>query len=140
MATVTLTRFVPVPVPRAWRAWTDPVELARWWWPMFPDSTYDWSPGPGATYAIHSRAAGFGVRGHFTEVDEPRRLVFAWSWVDGDDEEPVPGTVEVTFEAQDGGTLVTVQHTSPHSRADMAGLVEGWNGVLDRLAEVTELV
>ncbi|MBF4769496.1 SRPBCC domain-containing protein [Nocardioides agariphilus] len=140
MATVTLTRHVPVPVPRAWRAWSNPAELARWWWPMLPDTTYDWSPEPGAAYAIHSRAAGFGVRGHFTEVDEPRRLVFDWAWVSGDEVEPVPGTVEVTFEARGAGTLVTVQHTSPHDRSEMAGLVEGWHAVLDRLTGVTELV
>lgn len=136
MTTVTLTRTVPVPPTEAWRAWTDPTELARWWWPMLGDTTYDWAPATGAAYAISSRSAGFGIEGRFTEVDEPHRLVFGWRWVSADEPEPPEDTVEVTFESAGMGTLVTVRHSSPQSRDEMDGLVQGWEDVLDRLVTV----
>ena len=133
MTTVTLTRTVAVPPAEAWRVWTDPAELARWWWPMLGDTTYDWAPASGAAYAITSEAAGFGVEGEFTEVAEPHRLSFGWRWVSADEPEPPQDTVEVTFEPDGTGTLVTVRHTSTQSRDQMDGLVEGWEAVLDRL-------
>lgn len=42
--TITITRTVAATPQVAWRAWTDPRELARWWWPHLSDTTYDWEP------------------------------------------------------------------------------------------------
>ena len=133
MTTVTLTRTVPVPPDEAWRAWTDPGRLARWWWPQLPDTAYDWAPREWASYAISSGSAGFGIEGVFTAVDEPHRLAFGWRWVAPDEPDAPEDTVEVTFEPDGPGTLVTVRHTSPAARQEMDGLVQGWEDVLDRL-------
>ncbi len=57
MSTITITRTVAATLQAAWRAWTDPRELARWWWPHLPDTTYDWTPVEGAAYRIESAEA-----------------------------------------------------------------------------------
>jgi uncharacterized protein YndB with AHSA1/START domain len=142
MTTVTITVTVPVSLAEAWRAWADPAELARWWWPQLPDATYDWEPRAGSSYAIDSLEAGFGVRGVFTEVDEPRRLACTWRWVSDQPGQSPEDNVEVTFEpTRDGATLVTVRHTSVIDiETEGSGLVQGWHAVLDRLARIGEVV
>ena len=70
-------------------------------------------------------------------VDPPRRLAFTWNWVVDDDEpeDVAEDTVVVTFEADDGGTRVTVAHTSSAHEPDGA-TEQGWSDVLDRLVGV----
>ena len=66
-------------------------------------------------------------------MDPPRRLTFTWRWEDdGEPEEVVDDTVVVTFERQDGATLVTVAHTST-AHVPEGGAEQGWNDVMDRL-------
>jgi uncharacterized protein YndB with AHSA1/START domain len=73
-------------------AFTSADELARWWWPHLPDTTYAIDPRPGGAYAIRSQAAGIGVEGDVLRLDPPRRLDLTWRWLnDGvpEPEEPV---------------------------------------------------
>lgn len=131
--TITITRTVPGAPQAAWRSWTDAAELARWWWPMFPDTTYDWTPAEGAAYRIESAQAGFGVRGVFTRVDRPRLLAYTWVWLDDGPEQATEDTVEASFDPEgEDKTVVTVRHTSD-SHADDGGARKGWNDALDRL-------
>lgn len=132
-STITIIRTVPAAPEAAWRSWTDAGELARWWWPMFPDTTYDWNPAEGAAYRIESAQAGFGVRGVFIRVDQPRRFACTWVWLDDALEQAAEDTVEVTFDPEgEDKTVVTVRHTSDSHAAD-GGALTGWNDVLDRL-------
>ena len=135
-STITVTRHVPVDGHRAFQAWMDPAELSRWWWPQWSDTTYEIDPRPGGRLSIMARAVGVGVEGVFLEHDPPHRFVMTWTWVD-DPEEGAPAdtavdTVEVTFVPVDGGTEVTVRHTSTEHEPD-GGAEQGWNDVLDRL-------
>lgn len=133
--TITITREVPVGPERAFQAWVDPVELARWWWPQWPDTTYQLDPREGGSYRIHSAAVGMGVTGTFTMVDRPARLAMTWIWLDDDgdgDATEVVDQVEVTFTPHAQGTEVTVRHTSTEHIAG-GGAEQGWNDCLDRL-------
>ncbi len=133
MSTITISRTVAAPADGAWRAWTDARELARWWWPQLPDTTYDWAPKEGAAYRIDSAAAGFGVHGVFTRVDRPRLLALTWIWSSGDPGASPEDTVEVSFEPEGADkTVVTVRHTSVAHVAE-GGYEQGWNDVMDRL-------
>lgn len=78
--TITISRSVPVPPERAFAAWVDPEELAQWWWPQWPDTTYDLDVRAGGHYRMHSAAAGFGVTGELTVVEPPHRLAMTWIW------------------------------------------------------------
>lgn len=134
--TITISRSVPVPPERAFAAWVDPEELAQWWWPQWPDTTYDLDVRAGGHYRMHSAAAGFGVTGELTVVEPPHRLAMTWIWTTGAEptaaDDAVVDLVEVTFEPDGPGTRVNVRHTSTEHVAE-GGAEQGWNDVMDRL-------
>ena len=85
---------VTAPLARVRAEWcTD--RLARWWWPMFQDTTYDFSPCAGRPFAIRSRAGGSSVTGRFLDIDEDF-LVLSWVWAGPSGPEP-PERVTVSF-------------------------------------------
>ncbi len=137
MSAITVVRHVPVDLERAFAAWVDPAELARWWWPQWPDTTYEIDARDGGRYRIHSAAVGMGVEGEFTAVDRPHGFTMTWIWISDDEPARVSGetvvdTVEVAFAVVPTGTEVTVRHTSTEHIAG-GGAEQGWNDVLDRL-------
>ncbi|GAB3396451.1 SRPBCC family protein [Humibacter soli] len=76
--------------------------------------------------------AGYPVRGHYLEVDPPRRVVVSWGFA-GSDDLP-PGASRVSFELVpiDGGTRVELTHSGlPDAR--LAGHGSGWAHFLPRL-------
>jgi uncharacterized protein YndB with AHSA1/START domain len=135
-STITISRTVAASPQRAFSAWTDVTQLAAWWWPQLARTTYDVDARQGGGFRISSPEINATVWGDYTEVDPPRRLVFTWNW-QGDDEPEatVEDTVVVTFEPAEGGTLVTVAHTSSAHVPD-GGAEQGWNDVLDRLVRL----
>jgi uncharacterized protein YndB with AHSA1/START domain len=135
-STITISRTVPASAERVFGAWTDPTELAAWWWPQLAGTTYDVDARPGGRFRITSPAIGATVWGVYTEVDRPRRLVFSWNWEDdGEPDAVVEDTVVVTFEPAEDGTVVTVAHTST-AHLPEGGAEQGWNDVMDRLVRV----
>jgi uncharacterized protein YndB with AHSA1/START domain len=135
-STITITRTVAATPERVFAAWTDAEQLAAWWWPQLGGTTYDVDARLGGRFRIHSPGIGSTVTGSYTEVDRPRRLAFTWTWEDeGEPEAVVEDTVVVTFEPDDGGTRVTVAHTSA-AHVPEGGAEQGWNDVMDRLVRV----
>ncbi|MEJ7650079.1 MAG: SRPBCC domain-containing protein [Nakamurella sp.] len=135
MTTITLTRTVAADLDTAFTAWTDPASLAQWWWPQWPDTSYEIDARVGGSYRIESDRVGVGVRGEFTTVDQPTLLNMTWIWLtEGRDAEldgvPVIDTVAVSFTPVEGGTEVEVTYTSVAALDDAR---QGWNDVLDRL-------
>lgn len=134
MSTLTLTRSVTGDADRAWKAWTDPDELAAWWWPQWPDTTYDLDVRVGGRYRIHSADAAFGISGEYIRVDRPHRLAMTWAWHNAETPADAPADeVEIEFTADGEQTVVTVRHTSAEE-LEGSGTEQGWNSVLDRLA------
>ena len=133
---ITLTRSVPAPPERVFDAWVDPAQLAAWWWPQLTDTTYDVDARVGGHYRIVAAEAGLTVEGEYTEVDRPHRLAFTWVWEGGSFEDPdAVDDVVVTFEPVDGGTLLTVVHSSTQHLPE-GGAEQGWSDVLDRLVRI----
>lgn len=135
--TITITRQVPVDPARAFDAWVDVAELARWWWPQWPDTTYELDAREGGEYRIYSAAVGMGVTGTLTTLERPHALAMTWIWISDDTPAEVDGaavvdTVDVRFAPNAEGTEVTVRHTSTEHIAD-GGAEQGWNDVMDRL-------
>ena len=115
-------------------AFTSADELARWWWPHIPDTTYAFDAHPGGAYAIRSEAAGIGVEGAVVRLDPPRRLDITWRWLnDGVPEREEP--VTITLESDGDGTLVTVDHLLDDANDSGDSIREGWESVLGRLRE-----
>ena len=128
--TLQLKRHVPAGRERVWQAWTDPAELARWYWPASFATECSVDLRVGGRFRIASATAGMAVSGEFAAVEPPGRLVHTWQW-DGEDLETLV-TVEFLARA-DGGTDVVVTHERFTDAGDSANHAQGWNDCLGRL-------
>lgn len=133
MTDFSLQRHVHAPIESVWRAWTTREGIATWWWPQLPDTSYEMEARVGGRYRFESKAAGIGVRGEFTTVDEPHVLELTWWWIGGD-EPNLPDHVRVELRPDGDGTSVTVIHRVSRPGDSGDGLRQGWSDVLDRLA------
>jgi uncharacterized protein YndB with AHSA1/START domain len=107
------------------RYFTDPEAIVRW---MGDYAVLD--PRPDGEFTLDIN--GVPVRGRYLEVDSPRRLVISWGHAGSDRLPPGASTVELTLEAEGGGTTVTVLHRDlPESETRQHGL--GWQHFLERL-------
>jgi uncharacterized protein YndB with AHSA1/START domain len=107
-----LERRLPHPVDRAWRAITEPAELARWF--VGPVA---WTPAVGETFEAD------GQVGRITELEPPRAI--AWTW----------GIERFRFDLEpDGnGCRLVFTHAYDDRLAGVAQLAAGWEAYLDRL-------
>jgi uncharacterized protein (TIGR02453 family) len=102
-------------------------------WLSWQGVTAEIDPRPGGTFRMNVRGDGYAT-GQFVVIDPCERVVLTWGWEhEALGVPPGSSTVEVTFEAERGGTLVRLTHAGlppialdPHS--------EGWSHYLDRLA------
>lgn len=90
-------------------------------------------PRPGGAFRMNVRGDGYAA-GRFVVLDPYERIVMTWGW-ENDDLGVPPGssTVEVTFAADRGGTLVRLTHAGLPPEA-LTPHAEGWSHYLDRLA------
>lgn len=135
MTRLDLTRSVPAPRERVWRAWTDADELATWFWPPSFAAEASMDLRLGGVWHIRSATAGIGVGGEVAAVEAPERLVLTWRW-DGDDDET---RVTVTFaderDATTGAerTLLRIVHERFRDAQAATDHEQGWNDCLNRL-------
>ncbi len=141
---LTITRIFDAPRELVWKAWTDPKLLARWWGPMwFTNPVCEVDLRPGGAILIHMRGPDgvvYPMKGVFHEIVEPERLVFTSSSVEGKGDTTLLETINtVTFAELDGKTRLTlhavVVKSTPEAAWMLAGMDEGWNTSLDRLAK-----
>jgi uncharacterized protein YndB with AHSA1/START domain len=91
-----------------WTFWTEPARLAEWW-----GTEAEVVTAPGGLFRVVMES-GPVMRGTFTELDPPHRLVFGFGW-----EQNAPGTplapgstrVEVTMTPDNGETVLVLRHS-----------------------------
>jgi uncharacterized protein YndB with AHSA1/START domain len=85
---------------------------------------------PGGRFVIDIR--GTPVRGHFLELDPPRRLLISWGYAGSGYLPPGASTVEIRLTADSGGTRVELQHRDLPT-GQQPGHASGWTHYLARL-------
>ena len=136
------TRRFQAPRALVFKAWTDPVFLARWWGPRgFTNPVCEADARPGGALKIVMRAhygTDYPMRGVFLEVTPPERLVFTTQALDNDGRVVLEGWNEVVLkEAGDATDLtLTARATAmvPEAAAYLEGMEPGWSQSLDKLA------
>jgi uncharacterized protein YndB with AHSA1/START domain len=137
---VEVARHLPVTPETVFPYFTEPGRYVTW---MGNEATLQ--PVPGGTYRVQM-PDGFGASGTFLEVEPPHRVVFTWGWLPGagqrvhvgphQDTVLPPGSTRVvaTFEADAGGTLVTLRHYDLPTEELRDGHRLAWQTYLERLS------
>jgi uncharacterized protein YndB with AHSA1/START domain len=137
-----LTRIIPAPREKLYRAWTEPELLKQWFAPApytTPVAELDVRPG-GASLFVMRDPDGNDLPnpGMFLEVVPNERLVFTDAYTGDWQPSAKPFmTVILTFEPAPGGTRYTarVRHWSADDRKlhEEMGFHEGWGQCADQL-------
>lgn len=131
---------------RVFDAFTDPAQLTRWWWPNgFTCPAAEVDLRVGGTYRLAMEWPGsipaeaqfsHHMGGEYYEIERPRRLVMSGRAINDDQGELFATLIEVTFEARNSGTALTVRQSyfepMPPAGA-LAGAGQGWSEQLDKL-------
>lgn len=146
---ITIVRTFDAPRERVWQAWITPEQLAKWWSPNgFTTPTVEIDPQVGGKlYIVMQAGENMGamsgmkapMKGIFTEVVEPEKLVFTNSAIDEAGNVLLSGETSVTFEDEGGKTKMTVRSSAegngPNTDAMLGGMEQGWNEQSDKLGE-----
>jgi uncharacterized protein YndB with AHSA1/START domain len=134
-----LKRILPAPRAAAYRALSDPGELAKWWGPRgFTAPSVEFDPRVGGSYRIAMQPPDsdlFHLAGEFREVDPPARLTYTFRW---DPPDPDDRQTVVTLSLQDRGERTEVLLTQGEFATEerLALHADGWTGSLGRLEQV----
>lgn len=135
--TLVLTRTFQAPAALVFDAWSDPKHLGRWWGPndfTLPHCEQDFRVGGRYRFCMRGPdGSDHWVRGEYTMIDRPHRLVFTWLREDADGDIWCDTVVAITLEQRGAVTLLTLNQTTfatvPHCEEHSVG----WNECLDRL-------
>ena len=152
-----ITRIAKAPRARVWRAFSEADQIAAWWGPKGADLrvlAFDFRPGGMFHYAMEFQP-GHPIYGRFVYglIREPDRLEYISGFSDENgglirapfpqikDSFPLEIHNVVTFEPQDGATMVTLRSTpvnaTPAEFATFVGMFDsmrgGFAGTFDKL-------
>lgn len=136
---LSVTRVVDAPRELVFRAWTDPVHLARWWGPQgFVTIELSADIRPGGAYRACMRSpvgTTHRRRGIYREIVAPERLVFTYAWEDEHGALGPETLVTVTFAELGAKTRVSLHQAVFESVGARDSHREGWASCLERFAD-----
>ena len=141
---LTLVRVYDAPRALVFKAFTDPVHLARWWGPHgYTTPVCEFDARPGGTLRIHMRGPDGRVhvtQGEVREIVIPERLVFAIAMREDDGSIRFENLTTLTFVEQAGKTELTLQvrvlRATAVAAPNLGGMRAGWGQSLERLGEL----
>jgi len=142
--TVVITRVFDAPRALVWQAWTDPKMMAQWFGPRgFTSSVPQWELRVGGALRIVMHGPDgndYPMKGVFTELKAPERLVFSNIAIDNDGNHLLEGETMVTLSEQDGKTTMVLKSHAvglvPIAPQMLAGMEAGWTQSIDKMGEL----
>jgi uncharacterized protein YndB with AHSA1/START domain len=81
---VGVSRVIPASREEAFKAWTDPEQIKRWFGPgefRTPEAEFDLRPGGSYRFVMEAPGGNpMPISGTYHEIDEPSLLVYTWKW------------------------------------------------------------
>ncbi len=141
---LTLVRLYDAPRALVFKAFTDPVHLARWWGPHgFTTPVCEFDARPGGALRIHMRAPDGHVyiaHGEVREIVTPERLAFTIAVQEDDGSIRLENLTTVTLAEHAGKTELTLQvrvlQATAAAAPNLRGMRTGWGQSLERLGEL----
>ena len=138
---MSITRVFDAPRELLWKTWTEPEHFHHWFGvpPMTaPVDRISLDPRPGgrfsATMVSEEDGSEQPFHGHYQEVEEPERIVFAFD-DESDPENKNQEIVTVTLKDLGGKTEVTLTQVGHMPEDEYQNLVDGYASFFDRLEE-----
>ncbi|MGH7746643.1 MAG: SRPBCC family protein [Candidatus Dormibacteria bacterium] len=141
-----IERTLPASPERVFDAFTDPEQLTQWWWPHgFTCPAAEVELRIGGTYRLamqwpdsfpSGNQFSHYMAGEYYEIERPRRLVMSGRAGNDEQGELFATLIDLTLEARDGGTLLTMRQSyfEPLPPAEaLGGAEQGWKEQLDKL-------
>ena len=131
-----LEKVLQAPKESVFAACVEPKRLAEWWGPAdFTTLSVDLDVREGGRYRIAMQppdGEAFHLRGEYSQIDPPRRLVYTFEWEepDPDDQETV---VTLSFLDDRKGTKLVLDQGPFATEARHALHEAGWTETLGRL-------
>jgi uncharacterized protein YndB with AHSA1/START domain len=150
---MTITRIFDAPRELVWKAWTEPKYVMQWWGPKgftAPVCKMDFRVGGKSLFCMKSPdGQEFWNAIEYHEIVPQEKIVSLMYFADakgnkiepeslGIDHEAIEGAHDVTLfeDLGDGRTKLTHIGNEPMESARNSGQLEGWNQILDKVAEV----
>ena len=134
-----IIRFINVPPARVYDAWTDPAQLREWFGPenvRTRNITADARIGGKYRWDLTSpEGEEMSAFGEYRELVPGKKIVFTWKWDDDETWENRTSVVTVELSESGGGTELRLTHEQLPSEESRDRQSEGWNSLLDRLAQ-----
>ena len=148
-----VTRVFDAPRELVWKAWTEPEYVMQWWGPKgftAPFCTIDFRVGGKSLCCMRAPdGSEFWNAIEYHEIVPYEKIVSSmyFSNANGDrvepeaygiDHEAIDGAYDVTLfeDFGDGQTKLTHIGNEPMESAKNSGQLEGWNQILDKIADV----
>lgn len=135
-----IRRVIKAPRDRVYAAWTDPIELRKWFGPesvqtrnLFADARVG---GEFRWDLINSEGEEMTMRGEFRELQPNKKVVFTWRWEDDEDWKNHISVVTVELDDAEGGTELRLTHEQLPNEQSRDGHTVGWNSALDKLEKL----
>ncbi len=146
-----ITRIFDATREAVWKAWTDPKYFLRWWGPKgftVPACEIDFRVGGKYLYCMRSpEGQDYWGTGVYRDIVPKKRIVCTDCFADEkgnvvpashygmQGEWPLEMLVTVTFEADDGKTVMTLRHDGI-PKETISDCEAGWSGSFDKLSEI----
>ena len=138
-----ISRLIRATPEKAFRAWTDPDQLKKWFAVSegFTTPIAEVDLQVGGRYRLGMKAPGDNpiliVGGEYQEIKPAERIVFTWRWETPDPNEPVT-LVTVEFIERENATEIKLKHELFTDVASRDKHGEGWAGCFDHLERLFE--
>ncbi|WP_029919414.1 SRPBCC family protein [Nevskia soli] len=148
-----VTRVFDAPRELVWKAWTEPKYVMQWWGPKdftAPVCRMDFRVGGKSLFCMKTRdGQEFWNAIEYHEIVPLEKIVSSMYFSDaegnkmeaeevGIEHEAIDGAFDVTLfeDLGDGRTKLTQIGNEPMESARESGQLEGWNQILEKLADV----
>ncbi|WP_077964089.1 metalloregulator ArsR/SmtB family transcription factor [Ensifer adhaerens] len=138
-------RALPASRDLVWRHFTDATLLASWWVPpslAISECVLEPRPGGRAVLEYRDAEGRYRSEGRVHAAEEPERLVFDLSVLDGAGGVSFTGHYDVSLTETEGGTALRlglqITETTAGALPYIAGIETGWRQVLDNLTHAVE--
>ncbi len=132
-----IKRFIKASPDRVYAAWTDPVQLKKWFGPenvqtrnLIADVRVG---GQFRRDCTDPEGKQVTISGEYRELQPGKKIVFTWQLEEDEDWKNHSSVVTVELSDREGGTEVRLTHIQLPSEESRDSHHEGWNSVLEKL-------